>query len=383
MAVEVFHTEPTPRRHGRKTKLIHPPIKQAATESQLEALTLDYRCDTFTRARIIHADCFEWLSRLPENSLHAIITDPPYGVKEYDFDQLEKRANGVGGIWRIPPSFDGHTRQPLPRFTALNDKERETLRRFFVEWSKLVTRALRPGAHLFIASNAFLSQLVFEALSEGGLEFRGEIIRLVRTLRGGDKPKNAEEEFPDVCSMPRGSYEPWGLLRKPLPPKMKVSECLREYQTGGLRRRPDGKPFSDVILSERTPKRERTIANHPSLKPQSFMRQIAYAALPLGEGVIADPFMGSGSTVAAAAEVGVQCIGVERFADYYEMARAAIPQLAALNVQIQVLDELTDLEEDEAAPDVQVQVLDELTDLEEDDAVPETPMPTQLPFDFD
>ncbi len=108
-------------------------------------------------SRIIHADCFEWLVKVPENSLHAIVTDPPYGVKEYDFDQLEKRANGNGGIWRIPPSFDGHTRAPLPRFTALDSRERKRLREFFVEWAKLASRALRPGAHVFIATNAFPS----------------------------------------------------------------------------------------------------------------------------------------------------------------------------------------------------------------------------------
>ncbi len=299
----------------------------------LAQFALDYRSEGIGQSRIVHADCFEWLGSIPESSLHAIITDPPYGVKEYDFDQIEKRANGNGGIWRIPPSFDGHIRAPLPRFTALNDKERATLRRFFVEWARLAVHALRPGGHLFIASNAFLSQLVFSALVEGGLEFRGELIRLVRTLRGGDRPKNAEDEFPDVCSLPRGCYEPWGILRKPLPPKMTVSECLREVQTGGLRRRPDGLPFSDVLLSERTPRRERQIANHPSLKPQSFLRQIVHAALPLGQGIIADPFMGSGSTVAAAEAIGAQCIGVERFADYYEMSRVAIPQLAALKLR--------------------------------------------------
>src|SRR5229473_3539259 len=81
-------------------------------------------------SRIIHADCFEWLGKVPENSFHAIVTDPPYGVKEYDFDQLAKRTNGKGGIWRIPPSFDGHTRAPLPRFTALNARERDSLWRF-------------------------------------------------------------------------------------------------------------------------------------------------------------------------------------------------------------------------------------------------------------
>lgn len=277
---------------------------------------------------IIQADCFDWLSRLPENTIHAIVTDPPYGVKEYELDQIEKRERGRGGIWRIPPSFDGHERSPLPRFTALNAKEKESLKTFFVDWSKLVVRALRPGAHVFVASNSFMSQMVFSALVEGGLEFRGEIIRLVITLRGGDRPKNAETEFEDVCSLPRGCYEPWGLLRKPLLPGMKVSDCLREFGTGGLRRLPDGNPFRDVIPSERTPKKEREIVDHPSLKPQSFLRQIVYAALPLGQGTIVDTFMGSGSTVAAAEALNLSAIGVERNPDYVRMARDAIPALS-------------------------------------------------------
>lgn len=212
----------------------------------------------------------------------------------------------------------------------MNQKEREHLYRFFVEWSRLAVHILRPGGHVFIASNAFLSQLVFSALVAGGLEFRGELIRLVRTFRGGDRPKNAEDEFPDVCSLPRSCYEPWGILRKPLPAGMKVSDCLRAYGTGGLRRISGEQPFSDVIISERTPRREREVAKHPSLKPQSFFRQIVHAALPLGEGVIVDTFMGSGSTVAAAEALGLACIGVERFSDYFEMSQRAIPQLAGM-----------------------------------------------------
>jgi site-specific DNA-methyltransferase (adenine-specific) len=297
---------------------------------RLKGYLLNYESAVIGRSAIVHADCFEWLKEIPENSLHAIVTDPPYGVKEYEFEQIEKRSNGKGGVWRIPPSFDGHERAPLPRFTALNAKERAALEKFFADWARAVTRALRPGGHVFIASNAFLSMLVFSSLVEGGLEFRGELIRLVRTLRGGDRPKNAEREFPEVSSMPRGCYEPWGILRKPLPPRMKVSDCLRKFETGGLRRTDGGRPFSDVIASERTPQAERRIADHPSLKPQSFLRQIVHAALPLGRGIIADPFMGSGSTVAAAEAMGIACIGVERHAAYYKMARAAIPKLIAL-----------------------------------------------------
>jgi site-specific DNA-methyltransferase (adenine-specific) len=176
--------------------------------------------------------------------------------------------------------------------------------------------------------------MVFSALVAGGLEFRGELIRLVRTFRGGDRPKNAEAEFPDVCSMPRSCYEPWGIFRKPIPSGMKLSDCLRTYETGGLQRISPDRPFNDVIVSERTPRKERDIGQHPSLKPQSFLRQIVRAALPLGKGLILDPFMGSGSTVAAAEALGLDCIGIERFADYFELAQQAIPQLTGLRPEI-------------------------------------------------
>jgi site-specific DNA-methyltransferase (adenine-specific) len=118
-----------------------------------------------------------------------------------------------------------------------------------------------------------------------------------------------------------------------MPNGMKVSDCLREFQTGGLRRKPDGTPFEDVIESERTSQREREIAAHPSLKPQSFLRKIVYGALPLGQGILADPFMGSGSTVAAAEAVGYQCMGIERLPGFFAMGQQAIPQLAQLTTQ--------------------------------------------------
>ena len=121
-------------------------MKSAESKDELGVLSFDYRSEYIGNSLIIHADCFEWLGRIQENTLHAIVTDPPYGVKEYDFDQIEKRANGNGGIWRIPPSFDGHVRQPLPRFTALNAKERTEVSDFFFRWGRLATSALRPSS---------------------------------------------------------------------------------------------------------------------------------------------------------------------------------------------------------------------------------------------
>jgi len=318
-----------------KEALLRKPKAQIKFNKQsLKRFQFSYPSKNVGDSLIINADSFEWLPRIPDNSIHAIVTDPPYGVKEYYKDQLEKRDSGRGGIWRIPPAFDGNTRSPLPRFTALNASERQILKQFFFEWGKLVIRVLRPGAHIFIASNAFLSQLIFSSLEKSGLAFRGELIRIVRTLRGGDRPKNAEEEFSGVSSMARGCYEPWGIFRKPLPLKMKVSDCLREYQTGGLRRYEDENPFCDVISSERTPVLEKNISDHPSLKPQSFLRRVVRASLPLGLGIVLDPFMGSGSTIAAAEAQGISSIGVESNNKYFSLSCESIPKLTSLRVEM-------------------------------------------------
>ena len=88
-----------------------------------------------------------------------------------------------------------------------------------------------------------------------------------------------------------------------------------------------------MITSSPARKQEREIAPHPSLKPQSFLRQIVRASLPLGEGTILDPFMGSGSTIAAAEACGLKSIGLEIRKEYFTMAESAIPKLAALRIR--------------------------------------------------
>lgn len=273
-------------------------------------------------------DCFTWMEGRPERTIQAIVTDPPYGLKEYTPTEKEKLRRGRGGVWRIPPSFDGCERSPLPRFTVLTEADRKELQRFFSAFARRAFRVLVPGGHLMIATNPLLSHLVYGPLMEAGFEKRGEIIRLVQTLRGGDRPKNAHEEFPEVSVMPRSGWEPWGLFRKPC--EGRVQDNLRKWKAGGLRRVSEEVPFTDVIASAPTRPEEREIAPHPSLKPQALMRQLVRASLPLGEGVVLDPFMGGGPTIAAALAVGYESIGVEIDPVFFKIAEEAIPRLAEL-----------------------------------------------------
>ncbi len=151
---------------------------------------------SFDKSKIIHADCFDWIETCQNNTIHAVVTDPPYGLHEYSDEQQHKLRTGKGGVWRIPPSFDGHIRSPLPRFTTLTEQQLRELKMFFFYWARLLLPKLVPGAHVIVASNPLLSHIVSASLSEAGMERRGEIIRLTMTLRGGNRPKPPMTRFP-------------------------------------------------------------------------------------------------------------------------------------------------------------------------------------------
>ncbi|HCE08363.1 MAG TPA: DNA methylase [Oxalobacteraceae bacterium] len=284
----------------------------------------------FGKAELVLSDCLDWISAREDNSIHAVVTDPPYGLFEYSEEQKSKLRSGKGGVWRIPPSFDGSKRSPLPRFTVLTAKDVSKLEDFFFDWACRLKRVLVPGANVVVASNPLLSYAVSSALAKAGLERRGEIVRQVMTMRGGDRPKDAHEEFSEISVMPRSMWEPWLVFRNPLDGR--VQDNLRKWGTGGFRRPSKDKPFGDVIQSAPTHTKEKKLAPHPSLKPQAFMRQVVRGVLPLGEGVILDSFAGSGSTLAAAEAIGYASIGIEKDREYFHLAQASIPRLANLKI---------------------------------------------------
>lgn len=279
---------------------------------------------------ILRDDAFDWLVKCEAESIQAVVTDPPFGILEYTPDQLNKKRNGSGGIWRLPQNYDGQRRRPMPRFTVLRPADHARIREFHRRLAPLLYKVLVPGGHVIMSSQNLLSYLVIGEFSASGFEVRGQIARVVKTLRGGDRPKGAHEDYPEISVTPRSNWEPWLIFRKPC--EGRVRDNLNKWGTGALRRPARDRPFSDLILSSPARGAERELAPHPSLKPQSFMRHIVRASLPLGKGVILDPFMGSGATVAAAASLGLKSIGLEIDQEYYRTAEQAIPKLVELKI---------------------------------------------------
>lgn len=278
---------------------------------------------------MILGDCFDEVSKMPDHSLDAVCTDPPYGIVEFSEGEVAKLRSGRGGVWRLPPKFDGKERRPLPRFSVLSAEQKGDIEVFFARLAKLIAPKVKPGGHMVIAGNPVLQANVQAGVVASGWENRATILRVYHGFRGGDRPKSAEKEFPNVCVSPRGNYEPWMLFRKPISEKT-VAANLRKWGTGGLQMLSGGRPIPDVIPSFKTPEREKEIADHPSLKPQHLLRILVRSLLPSQSGLVLDPFMGSGSTLAACMVVGCDAIGIERDPKYFALAKKAIPKLAAL-----------------------------------------------------
>ena len=110
--------------------------------------------------KLHRGDALQWLRRRKRNSIHAVVTDPPYGIREFDPTELAKMRAGGGGVWRNSPAFDGVKRRALPRFTDLSDRGRDRLRNFFQEFAEALYPVLVPGAHVFVATNPIVSHLV-------------------------------------------------------------------------------------------------------------------------------------------------------------------------------------------------------------------------------
>ena len=109
-------------------------------------------------------------------------------------------------------------------------------------------------------------------------------------------------------------------------------EGFEEKRTGGMQATADGSMLTGID-NERTTTRANI---HPTVKPTELMRYLCRLVTPPG-GTVLDPFMGSGSTGKAAISEGFKFIGIEREAEYVEIARARIAAVESRDEQLELL----------------------------------------------
>ncbi len=103
-----------------------------------------------------------------------------------------------------------------------------------------------------------------------------------------------------------GLEERYGLFEK--------RQGFEEKIAGGMQGRQNGSLKGSIVRAQN---------NHPTVKPIALLRYLCRLVTP-PNGIILDPFAGSGSTGCAAVLEGLRIIGIEKEREYVEIARARI-----------------------------------------------------------
>jgi DNA modification methylase len=142
--------------------------------------------------RVIHGDCLDVLPTLPDNSIDAVVTDPPYGLG-FMGQKWDTYANETG---RAPSSkrhkFDhvGGNHNPSNSADAARTRRVEAQR--FGEWCEGWTaeclRVLKPGGHMLAFGSTRTWHRLTCAVEDAGFEIRDTIT----WLYGSGFPKSLD-----------------------------------------------------------------------------------------------------------------------------------------------------------------------------------------------
>ncbi len=315
-------------------------------------------------------DCLEVLPTLPEASVDAVVTDPPYGL-----EFMGKEWDRLAGDWnKGEPATAGHPTGGLERWTIKRPRYHAgaSAQQWHQQWAAAALRVLKPGGSLLAFGGSRTYHRLTCAVEDAGFEVRDCLMWVFATGfpkgRGCLKPcyepillarKPGPRVLPlniEECRVPMPGSAPgrWpgNLCHDGSPEVLEAFAAFGEKTSGSGKRRPRAAPrgrgtyrfaldgsFDGASDYERdgdtgtaarfyycakAPPSERMSAEdgtrHPTQKPLALMRWLVKLVCPPG-GLVLDPFLGSGTTALACEETGRQCIGVESDPTYYAIAQ--------------------------------------------------------------
>ncbi|HEX3691955.1 MAG TPA: site-specific DNA-methyltransferase [Solirubrobacteraceae bacterium] len=310
---------------------------------------------------LIEGDALMTLVKLPDHSIDTVVCDPPYGIsfrgEAWDGKDIRQAAGDE-------------------RLTAT-----EAFQRWTTAWAAQCRRVLKPGGHMVSFGAPRTFHRLVSGIEDGGLEIRDTLMWLYGT--GVPKSRRLPEGQGTTL---KPAYEPIVLARAPL--EGNVQATIDAWDTGALNidatrigqkgywpanltlsHAPDcpaelidagSAGASRLFYCAKASRREReagceelppksvqiftgksrpprVVANiHPTVKPLSLMRWLVRLITPL-DGLVLDPFTGSGSTGIAAVAEDRMFLGIEREAAYVDVACARLTHWAAIAAQREVL----------------------------------------------
>jgi site-specific DNA-methyltransferase (adenine-specific) len=223
------------------------------------------------RATVIHGEALAVLTTLPDAHVDAVITDPPYSS---------------GGQYRGDRAGDPLTKYVTSASSARNlatfggdNRDQRAYLTWCALWLSEALRVARPGAALCVFCDWRQLPVTTDAVQAGGWTWRGIVV--------WRKPNHRPQlgRFSAVCE-----YIVWATAGHR--PTDYPAETLQGF----------------VVASAPAHR------DHPTEKPLAVMRYLTRIAPP--DGLVLDPFAGSGTTAAAALMESRRALAIE-ISDHY------------------------------------------------------------------
>lgn len=311
-----------------------------------------------TRIRLVHGDCLAVLRKIPSNSVDAVVTDPPYayagGLKAHQWDNFSSpqafmRFCRLWGreIFRVLKpggyvlSFCGNKTY---HWMAVALELSGFQSRNMISWiyGQAMNKGYDLGQSIEKLQTTGAARRADRNLGQGRRnDFSHNLGAGVRDTGGKvglttEDAKRWEGWNTDIKTM----QEPIYMGQKPLSEPNFASNVLK-WGTGGVNvgatmvHRDKGKPtqpgnvihdgaaiphkVAKFFYASKVGAADRKSNSHPSIKPTDLMQYLVRLVTPKN-GLVLDPFTGSGTTAVACVLEGFRFIGIEKEKPYLQIA---------------------------------------------------------------
>ena len=293
--------------------------------------------------KVILGDCVEVMSKLPEESIAYCITDPPYNYevigKSWNNTEITRRLQNIESksnktlVKNIPygNGLSGGVRNA--NWYAKNRKNNIAYQKWIRTWGKELYRVCKPGAIIAVFNSNRSVAHVQVALEKCGFYAKDCIV--YRRSSGIPKGYNAEQQLKKK-GLPFEDYKGWHscllndwegivIMQKPL--SNNHTETLQKFNTGLLYTKADENCFQSNII-ENIKRDKVKIVAHCTPKPLDLMKKLVQIiAIPGKNNILLDLFAGSGSTLVAAKELGINYCGIEIESKYVDLINSRLKGL--------------------------------------------------------
>tara|TARA_B100001250_G_scaffold238248_1_gene204718 strand:- start:293 stop:1204 length:912 start_codon:yes stop_codon:yes gene_type:complete len=291
---------------------------------------------------IFNGDCEVELSKLEDNSIDLLLTDPPYFI-----DKLTNKWNSE----KVSNDSNSHIKH-LPKGMKFDKSQVKNLYDYYLKISTIIFKKLKPGGYFLSFSAPRLYHSIAMACEIAGFEIRDminwtytqsmpkgmSVSHLIKKMDISEEEKNKLiEEYKDFKTPQiKSCFEPICVAFKPIG-KLTFIKNEFEFKTGlldfsqkvGINN--DKVPaniitteeFNDLydknfMISKPSKKEKGLINTHITVKPLALIEHLI-KLFSKKNSLIVDPFLGSGTTAVACKNTDRRCIGIELNVEYYKI----------------------------------------------------------------